>query len=127
LAEVIHRAVTQPLRVAEIDWIEAAGVFVNLHVAGKEFLHRASLSDLAERPDPLRFIRIHRSAIVNIESILQPEPASHGEFEVVLKKRLTTSFRRVAFLAPQFHFSFPPVWFVPPLSLSLPLTLALPP
>jgi two-component system LytT family response regulator len=76
---------TRFLRIAEIDWIEAAGVYVNLHAAGKEFLYRASLADISERLDPQRFIRIHRSAIVNIESIVQLEPASHGEFEVVLK------------------------------------------
>lgn len=76
---------TRFLRIAEIDWIEAAGVYVNLHAAGKEFLYRASLTDIAERLDPQRFIRIHRSAIVNIESIVQLEPANHGEFEVVLK------------------------------------------
>jgi Response regulator of the LytR/AlgR family len=76
---------TRFLRIAEIDWIEAAGVYVNLHAAGKEFLYRASLTDIAEKLDPQRFIRIHRSAIVNIESIVQLEPASHGEFEVVLK------------------------------------------
>jgi two-component system, LytTR family, response regulator len=76
---------TRFLRIAEIDWIEAAGVYVNLHAAGKEFLYRASLTDIAERLDPQRFIRIHRSAIVNIESIVQLEPASHGEFEAVLK------------------------------------------
>jgi two-component system, LytTR family, response regulator len=76
---------TRFLRVAEIDWIEAAGVYVNLHVAGKEFLYRASLNDLTEKLDPMRFIRIHRSAMVNLESIVQLEPASHGEFAVVLK------------------------------------------
>ena len=76
---------TRFLRVAEIDWIEAAGVYVNLHVAGKEFLYRASLNDLTEKLDPMRFIRIHRSAMVNLESIVQLEPASHGEFEVVLR------------------------------------------
>jgi two-component system LytT family response regulator len=85
---------TRFLRVAEIDWIEAAGVYVNLHVAGKEFLYRASLTDLVERLDSQRFIRIHRSAIVNIESILQLEPASHGEFEVVLKNGSRTRVSR---------------------------------
>jgi two-component system, LytTR family, response regulator len=78
---------TRFIRVADIDWIEGAGVYVNLHVAGKEFLYRAALNDLAERLDPIRFIRVHRSAIVNIDSILHLEPVSHGEFEVVLKNR----------------------------------------
>jgi two-component system LytT family response regulator len=89
--------VTRFLRVAEIDWIEAAGVYVTLHAGGKEILYRAALTDLAERLDPARFIRVHRSAIVNIESILQLEPVSHGEFDVVLKcgsrTRISRSYR----------------------------------
>jgi DNA-binding LytR/AlgR family response regulator len=52
------------------------------HVAGKEFLNRASLTDLAEKLDSQRFIRIHRSAIVNIESILQLEPAAQGNLRL---------------------------------------------
>jgi two-component system LytT family response regulator len=76
---------TRFIPVAEVDWIEAAGVYANLHVAGKQILYRASLSGLAERLDPERFIRVHRSAIVNIESIVRLEPISHGEFAVVLK------------------------------------------
>ncbi len=77
--------VTRFVRASDIDWIEAAGVYASLHVAGKELLYRASLSELAERLDQERFVRIHRSAIVNIESIVHLEAISHGEFEVVLK------------------------------------------
>jgi two-component system LytT family response regulator len=85
---------TRFLRVVEIDWIEAAGVYVTLHIAGKEFLYRASLAELAEKLDPQRFIRIHRSAIVNIESIVQLEPATHGEFDVVLRNGSRTRVSR---------------------------------
>jgi two-component system LytT family response regulator len=88
---------TRFVKVADIDWIEAAGVYVNLHVAGKELLYRAALHELTQRLDPVRFVRIHRSAIVNIESILHLEPISHGEFEVVLKNgsrsRVSRSYR----------------------------------
>ena len=81
---------------AEIDWIEAAGVYANLHIGGN--LYRAALNELAERLDPVRFVRIHRSAIVNIESILHLEPISHGEFEVILKdgsrSRISRTYRR---------------------------------
>ena len=88
---------TRFVRVVDIDWIEAAGVYVNLHVAGKELLYRAALHEIAEKLDPARFVRIHRSTIVNIESILQLEPISHGEFEVVLKNgarsRVSRSYR----------------------------------
>jgi len=85
---------TRFIRVAEIDWIEAAGVYVNLHVADQHLLYRASLHELAERLDPRRFVRVHRSAIVNIESIVQLEPISHGEFDVVLKNGARTRVSR---------------------------------
>jgi two-component system LytT family response regulator len=85
---------TRFIRVVEIDWIEASGVYVNLHVAGKELLYRASLHELVERLDPRRFVRVHRSAIVNIESIVQLEPISHGEFEAVLKNGSRTRVSR---------------------------------
>ncbi|HLJ48086.1 MAG TPA: LytTR family DNA-binding domain-containing protein [Bryobacteraceae bacterium] len=89
---------TRFVRTADIDWIEAAGVYANLHIGGKEMLYRAALNDLAERLDPLRFVRVHRSAIVNIESILHLEPISHGEFEVILKDgsrpRISRTYRR---------------------------------
>jgi two-component system LytT family response regulator len=76
---------TRFIRVVDIDWIEGAGVYVNLHVAGKEFLYRAALNELAGRLDPMRFVRVHRSAVVNIDSILELQPITHGEFEIVLK------------------------------------------
>jgi len=82
------------IRVAEIDWIEAAGVYVNLHIADQQLLYRASLCELSERLDARRFVRVHRSAIVNIESILQLEPVSHGEFDVVLKNGARTRVSR---------------------------------
>jgi two-component system LytT family response regulator len=85
---------TRFIRVVEIDWIEAAGIYVNLHVAGQQLLYRASLHELAERLDPRRFVRVHRSAIVNIESIVQLEPISHGEFDVVLKNGARTRVSR---------------------------------
>jgi two-component system LytT family response regulator len=88
---------TRFLRAVDIDWIEAAGVYVNLHAGGKELLYRAALNDLVEKLDPMRFVRVHRSAIVNIESILHLEPISHGEFEVVLKNgsrlRISRTYR----------------------------------
>ena len=77
--------ITRFVRTSEIEWIEAAGVYVTLHVEGKEFLHRVSLSELISNLDPLQFIRIHRSAAVNLEHIQQLEPLSHGEFEVILR------------------------------------------
>jgi two-component system, LytTR family, response regulator len=76
---------TRFIRVGEIDWIEGAGVYVNLHIGGKELLYRSALNELADILDPMRFVRVHRSAIVNIDSILELQPISHGEFELFLK------------------------------------------
>jgi two-component system LytT family response regulator len=69
----------------DIDWIEAAGVYVTLHVGAEEFLYRAGLTTVVNRLDPFRFIRIHRSSVVNLRSIAFLERRSHGEFEVVMK------------------------------------------
>lgn len=76
---------TRFIRVVDIDWIEGAGVYVNLHVAGKEFLYRTALNELVDRLDPMRFVRVHRSAIVNIDGIVELQVISHGEFEVILR------------------------------------------
>lgn len=88
---------TRFVRIADIDWIESAGVHVILHAAGKEVLHRISLGDLAAQLDPQRYVRVHRSVIVNIDSIAQLEPLSHGEFDVVMKdgarRRVSRTYR----------------------------------
>ena len=87
-------ATTQFVRTADIDWIEAAGVYATLHAGGKEHLYRAALTELAERLDPARFVRIHRSAIVNIDAIAQLVAVSHGEFDVVFQNGTRTRASR---------------------------------
>ena len=76
---------TRFVRVADIDRIEGAGVYVNLCVAGKELLYRSALNELSRQLDPGKFVRVHRSSIVNIESIVELQPISHVEFQLVLK------------------------------------------
>ncbi|MFP2931940.1 LytR/AlgR family response regulator transcription factor [Pyxidicoccus sp. 3LG] len=70
--------------VADIDWIEAEDYCVTLHVGGEEHLMRESLAALEARLDPERFVRIHRSAIVNVERIRELHHASPMETVVVL-------------------------------------------
>lgn len=81
----------------DVDWIEAAGVYVQLHARGRKFLHRASLAELEASLDPDRFIRIHRSSIVNIRSVKELFPHSHGDYTTVLKDgtqlKLSRSYR----------------------------------
>lgn len=85
------------LRPDEIDWVEAAGVYVYLHVGGEKHLHRASLTALEARLAAAGFVRIHRSALVNFARIRELSPHTHGEFGVTMsdgrRLRLTRSFR----------------------------------
>jgi two-component system LytT family response regulator len=81
------------VKVDEIDWVDAAGNYVKLHVHGEGHLLRETMSHLEERLDPKRFLRIHRSTIVNIERIKELQQQFHGDYLVVLKsgQRLTLS------------------------------------
>jgi two-component system LytT family response regulator len=82
---VKSRGTTRLLMVEDIDWIEGAGIYVTVHTNGEEFLYRASLAAVERRLDPARFVRIHRSSIVNLKSVAFLERRSHGELDVTLK------------------------------------------
>jgi two-component system, LytTR family, response regulator len=57
------------LPVEKIDWVEAAEYYCCLHADGRSYMLRETISDLSERMDPRQFVRIHRSAIVNLDRI----------------------------------------------------------
>lgn len=82
---VKRKDITRLLMVEDIEWIEVAGVYVTLHAKGEQYLYRAALAAVASRLDPFRFVRIHRSSIVNVTAIDFMERRSHGEFEITLK------------------------------------------
>ena len=73
------------LGVEEIDWIEAADNYVRLHAGRESHLLRETMNSLEERLDPSEFLRIHRSAIVNVRRIKELHTLFRGEYEVVLK------------------------------------------
>jgi two-component system, LytTR family, response regulator len=73
------------LNVSEIDWIEAADNYVRLHVGRESHLMRETLSNLEKRLDPIRFARVHRSTIINVQRIKELYPLFRGEYEIVLK------------------------------------------
>lgn len=73
------------LRVEEIDWIEAEGDYVRLHVGGRQHLLRDTMKRLEEQLDPSRFARTHRSTIVNLDRIKELHPFFHGDYLIVLK------------------------------------------
>lgn len=81
------------LRTDEIDWIEAAGNYVRLHVGPTSHLLRETMNAIESRLDPEKFFRIHRSRIVNMERIQEMQPWLNGEYAVLLRTgtRLTLS------------------------------------
>lgn len=72
------------VRTDEIDWIEAAGNYVRLHVGGARHLLRQTMSALEDQLDPNRFLRIHRSTIVNVDRVKELNRMFNGEYEVRL-------------------------------------------
>jgi len=67
-----------------VDWIEAADNYVCLHAGSSEYLLRQTLSALEKELDGNRFVRIHRSAIVQIDRVAELFPETHGDFTVQL-------------------------------------------
>jgi len=72
------------VRIDQIDWVEAAGNYIRLHVGKEVHLLRESLGALEKKLDPSRFVRIHRSTIVNLERMRELQPAFHGDYVIIL-------------------------------------------
>jgi two-component system LytT family response regulator len=70
---------------ADVDWIEAEGDYVRVHTGGRGHLLRETMSAMADRLDPTRFARIHRSTIVNVSRIRELRPHPNREYTVVLR------------------------------------------
>ena len=81
------------VRAGEIDWIEAAGNYVKLHVGNDAHLFRETMNAIEAQLDSDTFFRIHRSHIVNIERVKELQPWFNGEYVVFLRNgtRLTLS------------------------------------
>jgi two-component system LytT family response regulator len=82
------------LKTAEIDWIQADDKYAHLHIGNKSHLVRQTLGALEAQLDPQNFIRIHRSAIVNVERIKELQPLFTGEHTVVLESGTKLSLSR---------------------------------
>ncbi len=72
------------LRTDEIDWLEAADNYVRVHAGAESHLLRETLGSLEARLDPAKFMRIHRSTMVNIDRIKELQPWFHGDYIVIL-------------------------------------------
>lgn len=73
------------LKAADIDWVEASGNYVTLHTGKDAHLLRITMNELEPRLDPEQFVRIHRSAIVNLDRIREMQPWFHGKQILILK------------------------------------------
>lgn len=73
------------LDVNEIDWIEAADNYVQVHTGPASHLLLATMNNLETRLNPQQFLRIHRSIIVNLKRIKELHPMFHGEFRIILQ------------------------------------------
>jgi two-component system LytT family response regulator len=77
----------------DVDWCEAAGNYIRLHVGTEEHLIRDTMGHFQHELDPRRFVRIHRSTIVNVDRIQELRSSFNGEYLVLLRNgtRLTLS------------------------------------
>jgi two-component system, LytTR family, response regulator len=86
LVKGAHRVRLLP--VDQISWIEADGMYVKLHTRdGAAHLHRELLGSLDRSLDSRRFVRVHRSAIVNIDLVDELRQDAHGDYVLVLRDR----------------------------------------
>ena len=74
-----------PMSVADIERIQADGDYAAVHARGRRFLVNLPLADFEERLDPRRFVRIHRSHLVNIDHVAALEPADNAQLRVRMK------------------------------------------
>ena len=81
----------------QVDWIDSAANYVQLHVGPQSYFIRMTMNELEQKLDPQEFARIHRSTIVNISRVKEVTPDWHGEFDVKLADgtvlRLTRTYR----------------------------------
>jgi two-component system LytT family response regulator len=74
-----------PVRVRDIDWVEASGKYVVLHSGTEEHVLRESMSSIETKLPAGQFRRTHRSSVVNIDSIKEIQPLFHGDSCLILK------------------------------------------
>jgi two-component system LytT family response regulator len=89
------------LRAEEIDWIEADRDYVRIHNGLRKHHLRGTISGMEHQLPDERFVRIHRSTIVNVDRIREMQPLSYGEYAVILQDgtrlTLSRSFRERVF------------------------------
>jgi len=76
-----HAAVTL-VPVEEIDWIDAAGDYMCIHAGTQVHVIRSTMKVLEKLLDPIRFQRVHRSTIINMERVRSVTPRMNGDYHL---------------------------------------------
>ena len=74
---------------ADIEWLQASGNYVNLHVRGRDYPLRTTMAALEQRLDPARFVRVHRSYMVNLDCVGEIEPLDTGDARIAMRDGTT--------------------------------------
>lgn len=82
------------VRAADIDWVDATGNYVTLHAGGRKHMIRETLKSVEAKLDPRKFVRVHRSAIINLDRLKKLQPYFHGEYVVTLTDGTTLTSSR---------------------------------
>ena len=85
------------MRVRDIDWVESKRNNVLLHVGTAAYIYHDTTSGIAGKLDPARFLRIHRSTIVNIDRIKELSPLLNGDYAVTLKSGVQLTMKSASF------------------------------
>lgn len=70
---------------ADVEWLQASGNYVNLHVRGRDYPLRSTMATIEARLDPARFVRVHRSHIVNLDCVAEIEPLDTGDARIRMR------------------------------------------
>jgi two-component system, LytTR family, response regulator len=73
------------VKVEDVDWIAADDYYIKLHVGSKSHLLRISMTELEEKLDPKKFLRIHRSTIINFDRVKELQQNPNGDCSVILR------------------------------------------
>lgn len=74
---------------ADVEWLQAQANYVNLHVRGRDYPLRTTMAVIESQLDPARFVRVHRSYIVNLDNVDQIEPLDTGDARIVMRDGIT--------------------------------------
>jgi two-component system, LytTR family, response regulator len=73
------------VRASEVEWVDAAANYVRLHAGGRVHFVRGTVKSIEARLPPDKFVRVHRSLIVNLEFVKRLEPSEHGEYVITMQ------------------------------------------